>query len=220
MELKAIEEHLISISIANVLLQGYVDEFLAELEAHLRGKSILDVPYLSQWDIPDADDRPGDCGPACVAMLAHFLTSYRPTVDQAASAAGQPIAGVGRYYTNHAQLIHAANVYGPKLKTQRPLTVEMLESEIDSGRPAIALVNYGALSAYGNQDDYRGAHWLLVVGYDDEHIYVNDSNFWGDRRDEGRQRKIPRPAFDQAMGTVSETPGNSFDWQGLVMVAS
>jgi hypothetical protein len=197
------------------------DPFPPPQEGHL-----LDIPYFSQWDIPDADDRPGDCGPACVCSIVHLFTTFRPTVDDVATRAGQATTGTGKWYTNHSQLRVAASSYGVALASRSPagairipLTVEEIESEIRAGRPVIALVNYGVLDDMtgGNQDSFRGGHWVLVVGYNDRHFFVHDPDFKGSRRHEGRNRALPRVAFVRALSTTAQTAGNNFNNQGLVV---
>jgi uncharacterized protein YvpB len=200
---------------------------LLEKQPPLEAGVMLDVPYLSQWDAPDADDRPGDCGPACVAMLAHYLTDERPTVDDAATAAGQPRTAPGKWYTGHAQLRAAARAFGLNLLTRspasgNPLALDLVEIELAAGRPVIALINYGTLAddVGGNQDSFRGGHWVLVIGYDADNFYIHDPDFWGTRRFEGAERRVSRQALGRAMATVSATAGNNYNWQGLTVKTS
>lgn len=206
------------------------------------GRISLPAFYLSQWDKPgqlggydvDADDRRGDCGPACLASMIFFLTSHRPTVDEVAEACGQPTAGSGANYTNHAQLRQGAAEYGITLRSSQRLGLmkETLVKQLRKGFPSIVLVNYktmrvrcaGYLSIVQNQDTgFDGAHWVLVVGWNpesaclDSGFVINDPDFWGARRGEGNHRIVPEDVFLEAMGTVSATPGASRNYQGLVV---
>lgn len=189
--------------------------------------SRLQVPYLSQWGA-GADQRPGDCGPACVAMITHYLTDQRPTVDQAARTCGQPAGGEGARYTNHAQLRNGAKVYGFSLVTRSKytppqLTLDLLKAQIDRGRPSIALIHYGVLrdqtnpiaGIIHNQDQkYARGHWVAFIGYDQKGVYIHDPDFWRDRSQEGNARFIPTAAFTAALNATA--PGCSVGNQGLV----
>jgi hypothetical protein len=199
--------------------------------------------YFSQWDRPgtidsidvDADDRRGDCGPACLtSIIAHLKREY-PTVDQVATACGQPTAGPGANYTNHYQLRQGAAYYGVTLASRtpgnrRPLTVFMCKEEVFAGRPVIALINYGTLrdrlayfpAAIQNQDSFRGAHFVLVVGYRLHPVLgwcleVNDPDFWQPRRSDGNHRLVPLAAFDQALR--DRAGSNRWGSQGLVVTS-
>jgi len=193
---------------------------------------ILPVPFSPQWG-DGADERIGDCGPASVAMLVHFLTGYRPTVDQVADACGQPSAGIGSQYTGHKNLRDGAAHYGVTLETRSPytrrrgleaLSVRLLRDQIDAGRPSIALIHYGvlknSLKSFGaeivkNQDTFSGGHWLAVVGYDDKFILVNDPDFWKARAGDGDHRRVPIEVFDAALASVA--PGCTVGYQGLIV---
>jgi hypothetical protein len=187
----------------------------------------LPVPYLGQWG-EGADERRGDCGPACVAMLAHFLSRFRPSVDQAAAACGQPVTAPGSHYTNHAQLRAGAQAYGFGLRTcseynPPKLTPDLIKANLDDGRPVIALVHYGVLRDHTNgtgyaenQDrNYERGHWFLVVGYDADGYIVNDPDYWGDSAYLGDHRYIPCDAFELALATIA--PGCTAGHQGLIV---
>lgn len=195
---------------------------------------VLSVPYLSQWGT-GADTRRGDCGPACIAMLAHYMSAHRPTVDQAATACGQPAAGRGSQYTGHAQLRNGALGFGVKLETRSPytikhgkpeLTLELLKDQADRGFPSVVLVHYGVLrdevakfpDAIRNQDNsFIRGHWFFFVGYKDGHVVVHDPDFWGNKAVLGEFRQIPVYAFVAALEAVA--PGCTVGNQGLVVLA-
>ena len=194
--------------------------------------SYLDTPYMSQWK-PTANIRPGDCGPACVAMIVRGQTAdEKPTVNEAAAACGQPATGPGSYYTGHKQLRDGAAAYGVTLVTRskyRPpiLDLELLETCLIAGLPSIALIHYGVLrdetnklpAATGyikNQDqNYDRGHWVVVIGMDKKDVWIHDSDFWGEREQDGNARAVPRYAFFRALDAVA--PGCSVGNQGLIV---
>ena len=189
---------------------------------------IIDLPFMPQWG-PGADKRPGDCGPACVAMIVHGRTEYRPSVDQTATACGQPLQDPGNRYTNHAQLIKGANRFGVKLVSRskyRPpqLTLDMLINQAKQDLPSIALIHYGVLrdetnaipGIVHNQDqNYNRGHWVVFLGITHEGIYIHDPDFWGDRQHDGGNRFVPEVAFEKALGAVA--PGCTVPYQGLTV---
>lgn len=191
----------------------------------------LDVPYMPQWGV-GADERRGDCGPACIAMIVPFLTDENPTVNEAAEACGQPEEGSGSLYTNHAQLRKGAAAYGVTLLSRSPvlvppLALELLEDQVDAGLPSIALIHYGVLrdetnklpATLGyvrNQDqNYDRGHWVVFIGYDKKDVWIHDSDYWGAREQDGNARRVPINAFEKALKAVA--PGCSVGFQGLVV---
>ena len=189
----------------------------------------INLPYIPQWG-PGANQRPGDCGPACVAMIVHGLTQYRPTVDDTASTCGQPIGDdPGSRYTTHAQLIKGAAHYEIKLASRskyRPpqLTLGLLNNRAKQGFPSIALIHYGVLrnetnpipGIVHNQDQtYDRGHWVVYLGATSEGIYIHDPDFWGERQQDGGNRFVPEVAFEKCLGAIA--PGCTVPYQGLTV---
>ena len=209
------------------MAQAAITDALALVDAPTQ--VLLDVPYMSQWGA-GADERRGDCGPACVAMLAQYTwpTAEKINVDRAAYHCGQPTAGEGAKYTGHKNLRDGAMFYGIPLHTRskyRPpiLTLDLLKAQVDANKPSIVLIHYGILrdstNATGfveNQDqNYGRGHWCLFVGYDDRGVYIHDSDFWGQYVNNGKFRFVPTRAFVSALEAVA--PGCSVGNQGLVI---
>lgn len=206
-------------------IQRQIDAIIAKLSV---GTKILDVPYLSQWGAT-ANQRRGDCGPACIAMLAHYLTTHRPTVDQAAAACGQPTAGQGSLYTGYPELVRGASVYGIEMAVRnsyRPpsLTYDILQAKVNQGKPSIVLLHYGVLrdltnklvNVTKNQDqNYARGHWCLFIGYDEQGVYIHDPDYWPPRTSDGDGRYVPLDAFLAAHRAVA--PGCTVGEQGLVV---
>ncbi|MCU0497723.1 MAG: C39 family peptidase [Anaerolineae bacterium] len=170
---------------------------------------IVSVPYYSQEDATARYGR-NDCGPACVRMVVGWdrIRKGQPdpanlTVDELTQA-----SGIGqRGFAGVVALRNLAQQYGVSSmttdgKTNR-LTLDRLETEIRAGRPAICLVLYAKLTQRQNQR-FAGGHFVVAVGFNDREIILNDPDWYGDRRNEGHQWRVPRAEFEAALSTTSE----------------
>ena len=170
---------------------------------------LLNVPYASQWS-STAKKSKGDCGIACVCMVA-ASRGINVTVDDLLVRAGLP---VGRAAYSLWELKQAAQVIGLNLEIVVPAPWSKIKQEIKQGRPVITLHKYGELS--NNQDTFVGAHFSVVVGFDEQRVIVNDPNFWGDRTAEGNGRRIPIVEWERAIGTALLPANNAY--QSLFLV--
>ncbi len=172
---------------------------------------ILDVPYRSQWD-DDANKSTTDCGPACLAMVLDYYGEH-VSIDKLFSATGvQP----GRY-VGFGQLQQVSRDYGVTFTYGANFKLNDLKRWVDEGKPAIALVKYSHWSQIkpgsSTQDGFTGPHFVVVVGYGDDNIYINDPNYWSPRREEGHRKAWSEALFNLAwsnVGTASlPNPNNS-----------
>lgn len=168
----------------------------------------LNVPYRSQWD-QDAKDHETDCGPTCAAMI---LNAYgiEITPDSFYSLIDKP---KGRKdFTNFAELMGATKKKGITMEWKSYVgqgeAWQKLKENVDGGKPMIALVRYQTWrSLTGNQ--FSGGHFVVVVGYDDQNVYMNDPLFglWA-TRSKGDHYMMPVNTFLGAWGgfPVNENP--------------
>lgn len=156
--------------------------------------SILKVVYVSQKDSVTAGYSFNDCGPACIAMMAQTI-GKDVSVDQVYRDSG--ITSRGPLWVSTVQ--SAGNKYGLKLERHDRSTdarLSALQTWIDEGRPALVLVDYKPVMRAGLHESYiGGGHFALVVGYDDNYVYIHDPYWNGDG---GAYRKWPIPVFNEA----------------------
>lgn len=158
----------------------------------------LDVPYLNQLDGADADYARGDCGPACVAMALNFH-GQTVTVDQVSQATGLP---AGFLFTSWQTLNTAARAFGYSVVSSLGNTFDDIRSEIDAGRPVMALINYAKLPAISKYDPaYARGHFLLIIGYDDQGVVYHDPYWHGT---DGASRRLSWGEFDAAWATPNQ----------------
>ncbi len=161
---------------------------------------ILNVPYRSQWDA-DANNSTTDCGPACLAMVLGYYGHQVSINDLFAASGVEP----GRYI-GFGQLQAIARDYDLTLKYGANHSLNDLKRWIDEGKPAIALVKYSYWSqiepGVSTQDGFSGPHFVLVVGYGNGNIYINDPNYWPPRRQEGHKKAWSEVLFNLAWSNV------------------
>ena len=180
------------------------------------GVIIPSIPYKSQFD-PDADEFRNDCGPASLAMVLHAYG-----VNVSTNAVYRKTGTKANDFVSLAQLMRAAQSYGYPLDYFHSWTLAQLKAKISEGRPVMLLVHYGAWSqlqpGVSTQSSFKGPHFVVVVGFDDEHIYVNDPLWRDERRIEGFRRAWTHQQFDEAWSRNHED-GNR-DRAGLYPRAS
>ena len=185
----------------------------------------LAVNYQSQWDA-DARTHSGDCGVTCIEMLIRTRGTDMSTDDLYARYLPDKPAGK---YTLGWELMHVLRAQGFSNEDRSYNTNPLpeLREAIDQDKVVIALVNYRYINQYiqtlGYDNNFTGAHWFLVVGYDDDHMLVHDPNFGLDQlraepyrgkspRKVGAYLKLPNAIFRKAW--ANPNTGNN-PWFGI-----
>jgi ABC-type bacteriocin/lantibiotic exporter with double-glycine peptidase domain len=135
--------------------------------------TLLPIPHhLQQSD--------GDCLAACAAMTLGYLDV---PIDYGRLLR---LLGVTPYGTPGSRLnrlmdlnVHVRYAQG---------TMDELYGYLNSGQPCIALVHTGQLPYW----TYATDHAVLVVGFDEQAVYVNDPAF------ESAPQRVPRADFELA----------------------
>lgn len=165
----------------------------------------LSVPWLSQLG-PNANFAPGDCGPACVAMIVRAM-GKDVVVNDVSRATGQ----AGGFTSVHVdQLRYAASRFGAKLVWSNTTSYARMESELASGHPVIALVHYPFLPRKYDAN-YNAGHYVVVVGINGDKLEYLDP-YWPDEA--GGRVVCLKSDFGRAWGMAIsfKTP-----WQVLVL---
>ncbi len=172
------------------------------------GAIIQKIPYKSQQD-EDASEFRNDCGPACIAMV---LNAFGKNVTT--NAVYHKTGASANGYVSVSQLIRAALAYSITFEYFYPWTLNQLKQSISEGKTAIPLVHYGAFSSTGKtQSDFTGPHFVVVVGFDNKHIIVNDPLWWDPRRDEGKHIRWTFAEFEAAWSTAHKDKNR--DYSGI-----
>lgn len=166
------------------------------------GVVIPSIPYKSQYD-PDANEFRNDCGPACLAMLLNAFGFNASTNVVYAKTGAKP-----NNYVSVAQLMRVALSYGVSFDYFGRWTLTQLIEAVHKGKGIIALIHYGALSqinpGISTQNPFEGPHFVVVVGADDTHIFVNDPLWKESRRSQGFRKAWTHSQFMEAWSRNQE----------------
>lgn len=170
----------------------------------------LNVPYRSQWD-PDAKDYETDCGPTSVSMI---LGAFGINLSSDEIYRRHLPSKRRDQYITFNELLAVLEKEGVPMVWKKYVgsgeALEQLKANINAGKPMIALVKYHPWRTMtGNQ--FSGGHFVVVVGYDNQHIYMNDPLFgnWV-ARSKGERFPVPVRQFLDAWGGFPETENPNF----------
>jgi nucleoid-associated protein YgaU len=169
------------------------------------GRMIPGIPYKSQSD-SDANDFRNDCGPACVAMILNGLG-----VNVSTNAVYRKTGAKANEYVSVSQMMNAAATYGIDFDYFYPWNLDDLKRSIMGGRAFIPLVHYGEWSRLGlTQSSFTGPHFVVVVGFDEHYVYVNDPLWKDGRRSEGEHKAWTYDQFKKAWGNAHKDGNRDF----------
>ncbi len=156
----------------------------------------LQIDFVSQ----QGNQHRNDCGAACVAMLTGS------SIDDVLLVANQP----PNKPLHVRDIMAVLRAYRLPSEYVRPLHLPDLRGWLDNGNPVIALVGYGELPPDQRATDFDGAHWVLVVGHQEETYLVHDPLWPG-------QAGAYRCWKESVLGAAMLWPGNNMPLQGVVV---
>lgn len=138
-------------------------------------KNSKEVPLFMQWDKRWGYNIYGDdmiaitgCGPTCLSMVAiHLLHDTLLSPDRVAEYSidnGYCVPGSGTSWTLMSE---GANGLGLEA-TELPLDEERIINNLKAGNPIICIMGPG--------DFTTGGHFIVLTGYEDGKITINDPN--------------------------------------------
>lgn len=144
-------------------------------DIHLGDISTSSVPLLMQWDQRwGYKEYAGDlfglsgCGPTCLSMVAIYLTGntdMNPAwMADFASSHGYASDGNGSYWSLFSE---GGSSLGFDV-TEIPLDKQRIIDNLEVGNPIVAVVGPGDFTTTG--------HFIVLTGYKDGQIKVNDPN--------------------------------------------
>lgn len=181
------------------------------------GEVILDVPYHSQEDAT-AKAAWADCGPTSLRMILAWneVRNGRPDLDITVDDVTSTV-GIGpKQFSSFGMLIPAARHFGLEMYHSNQATIPRIKREIDAGRPTLQLVHYGSFSQRMHKR-FTSGHFLVVTGYNDTHIIVNDPYWKPPRREEGHHWAIPIHEFETSIGPVGSGKAGNMPYQALFL---
>lgn len=139
-----------------------------------RSSVILEVPFNKQ-ELPTSGMKNNICGYASLGMAAGYACGFQPSVETNVKI----LQHLGLDPDGH-QLSTASNIkragkemYGLDLSLEE-WSIDQIKSELAGGHPLIAGTTAREIPRAIRGYDYSGGHYLVVIGYDQDSIIVND----------------------------------------------
>jgi predicted chitinase len=129
----------------------------------------LQVPWYSQMDSADRAQAARMCFSSSCAMLLQYL---KPGTLAGPNSDDQYLKRVQQYgdTTDPTAQIRALSSFGIRAKFTKVAGFADLEQQLNCGVPVpVGFLHRGPVSAPSG-----GGHWLIVVGYDRDHLIVHD----------------------------------------------
>ncbi len=172
----------------------------------------LDVPYISQFD-PTARTHLADSGPTCLAMILNagrdledqvtvdaLYERYLPDQDVGAFVSWRDLETIGR----GEGFVVERHVY-----PNGDDALQALRTLIERDTPVVVMVNYAEWDEIA-KNNFAGARFVTVVGFDADHVFVHDPLFRGDRRDQGAFFVWRNPRFLNGWGKLEALSQENF----------
>lgn len=140
---------------------------------YLKDAVLIQTPYVSQEDA-DSDQHINDCGIASALML---IKKYDPSVNITVENLANKLGMTRWELTRLEDIEKSFEMYNVPYENIRPFNLAMGLNSLNSGKVYIALVNYKYIKKYRSFP-----HFLVVVGYDIDYIYVNDPLDYNNRK--------------------------------------
>ena len=146
----------------------------------------LNVPYISQFD-DTARTHNADCGPTSMAMILNAQPNPKNITVYMIYQRHLPNKQAGDF-TFENEMVNIGNGEGVNMRREKYANateaLDKLHSHIEAGTPFVALINYAKWDEIA-RNNFRGGHFVVVTGFDADHVFVHDPLFRGSRRNEG-----------------------------------
>lgn len=166
----------------------------------------LDVPYLSQFD-PTAQSHQADCGLTCLAMVLNAGRNLGETVTVDGLYQRHLPTHAPGAFTSLAEMEMVARGEGVGVRRETypdaGAALPGLRDLVNANTPPIVLVNYTPWDEIA-QNNYTGPHYVVVTGFDADHVFVHDPLFRGIERHRGAFFVWRNQRFLDGWGTVHD----------------
>jgi HK97 family phage portal protein len=155
---------------------------VAELYLRLKGGKragdwIIKSASPIRIQLPDLrQDTDYSCGASAMMAVCEYFGVGPESEDAYREALGtNPAEG-----TSVPRIVAFATAQGLAVEAHEGMTLADLERHVDQGRPVIVLLQAWGDTGDSYADDTNG-HYVIVIGYDNQYIYVEDPSLKGSR---------------------------------------
>ena len=142
--------------------------------ASQRSSVALDVPFNKQ-ELPTSGMKNNICGYASLSMAAGYVCGFQPSMETNVKILKHlGLSTDGQELSSARNIIKAGKEMYELDLSSETWSIDQIKSELAGGHPVIAGITAGDIPRDVRGYDYSGGHYLVVVGYDQDGIVVND----------------------------------------------